>query len=58
VERLPEDRRRVIALRHEEGLSFDEIAQRMGRTPAAVRKLWFRAVARLRRETGAAHEPG
>jgi RNA polymerase sigma-70 factor (ECF subfamily) len=50
--RLPEDYRRVIALRHEEGLSFDDIARRMGRRPEAVRKLWFRAVARLRQEIG------
>jgi RNA polymerase sigma-70 factor (ECF subfamily) len=58
MERLSEDHRRVIALRHEEGLSFDDIARRMGRSPGAVRKLWFRAIARLRREMGTAHEPG
>jgi RNA polymerase sigma-70 factor (ECF subfamily) len=50
--RLPEDYRRVIALRHEEGQSFDDIARHMGRKPEAVRKLWFRAVARLRQEIG------
>jgi RNA polymerase sigma-70 factor (ECF subfamily) len=58
VTRLPEDYRRVIALRHEEGLSFDDIAQRMGRSAEAVRKLWFRAVARLRQEMGIANDPG
>jgi RNA polymerase sigma-70 factor (ECF subfamily) len=56
VEQLPEDRRRVIMLRYQEQLSFEDIAQRMGRTPGAVRKLWVRAVASLRRELGAAHE--
>jgi RNA polymerase sigma-70 factor (ECF subfamily) len=58
VARLPEDYRRVITLRHEEGLSFHDVAQRMGRSPEAARTLWFRAVARLRQELGTAHEPG
>jgi RNA polymerase sigma-70 factor (ECF subfamily) len=58
VERLSNDHRQVIALRHEQGLSFHDIAQRMGRSPGAVRKLWFRAVERLRREIGTTHEPG
>jgi RNA polymerase sigma-70 factor (ECF subfamily) len=56
--RLPEDYRRVITLRHEEGLSFHDVAQRMGRSPEAARKLWFRAVARLRQEMGIANDPG
>jgi RNA polymerase sigma-70 factor (ECF subfamily) len=55
--RLPEDYRRVIALRHEEGLSFDDVAQRMGRSAEAARKLWFRAVACLRQEMGIANDP-
>jgi RNA polymerase sigma-70 factor, ECF subfamily len=42
--RLPEDYRRVLTLRYEEGRSFEEIAALMGRTPNAVRKLWARAV--------------
>ncbi|HJT76089.1 MAG TPA: sigma-70 family RNA polymerase sigma factor [Gemmataceae bacterium] len=58
VARLPEDYRRVIALRHQEGRSFDAIAQEMGRTPEAVRKLWFRAIERLRQDMKAPHEPG
>jgi RNA polymerase sigma-70 factor (ECF subfamily) len=57
VERLPEEYRRVIELRHQEGLSFDDIARRMGRRVAAARKLWYRAVGRLRREMGTANEP-
>jgi RNA polymerase sigma-70 factor (ECF subfamily) len=57
VARLSDDYRRVIVLRHEEQLSFEDIALRMDRTPQAVRKLWFRAVGRLRREMGAAQEP-
>jgi RNA polymerase sigma-70 factor (ECF subfamily) len=57
VERLPMDYGLVISMRHEEGLSFDDIARRMGRRPEAVRKLWFRAVTRLRQEMGISHDP-
>jgi RNA polymerase sigma-70 factor, ECF subfamily len=48
--RLPADHAEVIVLRNVEGLSHDEIAQRMGRGVGAVRMLWVRALARLRRE--------
>jgi RNA polymerase sigma-70 factor, ECF subfamily len=47
---LPEDQRTVLRLRYEDGLGFDEIAARMGRSVPAVRKLWARAVGRLRQE--------
>jgi len=50
--RLPDDYREVIILRNLEGLSHEEIAQRMDRTPGAVRMLWVRALARLRHELG------
>jgi RNA polymerase sigma-70 factor, ECF subfamily len=50
VERLPEDYREVLVLRHFEGLSHDEIARRMNRNSGAVRMLWVRALARLREE--------
>jgi RNA polymerase sigma-70 factor (ECF subfamily) len=46
--RLPADYREVIVLRNLEGLSFDEVAQRLGRSPGAVRMLWMRALQRLR----------
>jgi RNA polymerase sigma-70 factor (ECF subfamily) len=45
---LPEDYREVLILRHLEGLSFPEVAQRMGRTLDAVKKVWTRALDRLR----------
>jgi RNA polymerase sigma-70 factor (ECF subfamily) len=48
--RLPPDYREVIVLRNLEGLSHDEVAVRMGRGLGAVRMLWVRALARLRRE--------
>jgi RNA polymerase sigma-70 factor, ECF subfamily len=50
IERLPDDYRRVILLRYREELSFEEIGERMNRSPAAVRKLWARAMVRLREE--------
>jgi RNA polymerase sigma-70 factor (ECF subfamily) len=50
--RLPEDYREVIILRQMEGLSFPEVAGRMGKTVKSVEKLWMRALARLRRVLG------
>jgi RNA polymerase sigma-70 factor (ECF subfamily) len=49
---LTEDYRDVIILRHMEGLSFPEIARRMGRTVDSVKKLWPRAMVQLRRCLG------
>jgi RNA polymerase sigma-70 factor (ECF subfamily) len=45
---LGEDQREVIVLHHLEGLGWEEIAQRMGRTAGAVRMLWTRALKQLR----------
>jgi RNA polymerase sigma-70 factor (ECF subfamily) len=45
---LSEDHREVLVLHHLEGLDWDEVARRMGRTPNAVRKLWARALNQLR----------
>ena len=50
LERLPEDYRTVLVLRHLEGLSHEEIARRMGRGAGSVRMLWARALGRLREE--------
>jgi RNA polymerase sigma-70 factor (ECF subfamily) len=44
---LPPDYREVIVLRNLEGLQFQEVAARMGRSPGAVRMLWARAIERL-----------
>jgi RNA polymerase sigma-70 factor (ECF subfamily) len=48
LDQLPAAYREVLVLRNLEGLSFDEIARRMGRTLGAVRVLWVRALDRLR----------
>lgn len=52
LESLPEDYRQVLLLRHFEDLTLRDIAQRMGRTEESVKKLWARAVPRLRRLLG------
>jgi RNA polymerase sigma-70 factor (ECF subfamily) len=54
LDRLPEDYREVIILRHLEGLSFAEVSQRMERSEDSVQKLWVRALANLRRSLGGA----
>lgn len=45
---LPDDYREVIRLRHQEGLDFSTIGERMGRSSGAVRMLWLRGIKRLR----------
>jgi RNA polymerase sigma-70 factor (ECF subfamily) len=45
---LPADYREVIILRQLEGLSFPDVARRMGRTEDSVKNVWLRALARLR----------
>ena len=49
---LSEDSATVIRLRNLEELSFNEIADRMGRTSNAVAKLWQRAVVQLEKQLG------
>jgi RNA polymerase sigma-70 factor (ECF subfamily) len=48
LERLPDDYREVIVLRGLEGLTFPEVAERMGRTAVSVERLWSRALPRLK----------
>ena len=47
--RLPEEWRELLILRHLEGLTFPEVARRLGRTIDSVKKQWPRALAGLRR---------
>jgi len=47
--RLPDDWRDLLILRHLEGLTFPEVAERLGRTLDSVKKQWPRALAKLRR---------
>jgi RNA polymerase sigma-70 factor (ECF subfamily) len=52
LSRLPEDYRDVLILRYLEGLTFPEVAARLGRSVNSVEKLWMRALMRLRRALG------
>ena len=52
LERLPEDYRDVLLLRHWEGLTFADVARRLGRSEDSVEKLWVRALGRLRKQMG------
>jgi RNA polymerase sigma-70 factor (subfamily 1) len=51
--RLPPDYRRVLELRYWGGMSFVAMAPELGRSPEAVRKLWYRALERLQDELAA-----
>ena len=44
LNRLPEDYRQAIVLRHQQHLSFTEIGAALGRSAEAARKLWARAI--------------
>ena len=50
--RLPDDYQTVLVLRHLEGLTFPQVAERMGRSVDSVEKLWLRALARLKQQLG------
>jgi RNA polymerase sigma-70 factor (ECF subfamily) len=44
---LPADYQEVIELRNLQRLSFDEVAERLGRSRGAVQMLWMRALRKL-----------
>ncbi len=50
VERLPPDYRTAIRMRSFERRPFAELAAELGRTTGAARRLWLRAVVKLRNE--------
>jgi RNA polymerase sigma-70 factor (ECF subfamily) len=52
LSQLPEEYGRVITLRHYQQHSFEEIGKLMDRSAEAARKLWARAIERLRQELG------
>lgn len=57
LEQLPEHYRLVVTWHHEEQLTFEQIAGRLGISDEAARKLWARALLRLKTALGAAHDP-
>lgn len=46
--KLPDEYRMVVQWRHIEGIQFNEIAARLGKTSGATRLVWLRAVRMLR----------
>ncbi|MFZ2658720.1 MAG: sigma-70 family RNA polymerase sigma factor [Victivallales bacterium] len=48
LERLDDEKRRIIALRFIQGLSSEEVAEITGKTPEAVRVMQFRSLVELR----------
>jgi len=58
LERLPKIDREVVVAHQREGLTFEEIGLRQGITAEAARKRWSRALGRLSKEVGAAHDSG
>ena len=52
IERLPEDYRDVIVLRHLRSMTFPQVAQAMNRSLNSVEKLWARGLAKLRDQMG------
>jgi RNA polymerase sigma-70 factor (ECF subfamily) len=57
LERLPDDQRRVIEMRHFGHQSYNEIAAELDRSPPATRMLWVRALVQLRREITQLSDP-
>jgi DNA-directed RNA polymerase specialized sigma24 family protein len=47
---LPDDYREVLLLPYRGELPFEKVAQRLGRSVNAVRKLWARALERFQEE--------
>jgi len=56
LNRLPAHYREVVIWHHREQLSFEEIGRRCGIHAEAARKRWTRALSRLRKEIGPAHD--
>jgi DNA-directed RNA polymerase specialized sigma24 family protein len=56
MEQLPEHYRQVVQWHHEERLTFEVIAGRLAISPEAARKVWGRALLRLRERIGPGHD--
>src|SRR5262245_3028818 len=50
IDRLPDDYRKVMSLRYNEALAFEEIGRQLDRSADAARMLWARAVDRLKQQ--------
>ena len=56
MNRLPEAYRQVLLMRHEQALPFADIGAALGKSENAIKKLWGRAVHRLREEMRGEHD--
>ena len=56
IARLPDLRRRIVLMRHRDGLNYCEIARRLDIAEPAARKHWSRAVVQLREMLGQSDE--
>jgi len=56
MNQLPENYRQVLIWRYHEERSFEEIGTLLNRTANAARKLWIRAVERLKQELDKPHD--
>lgn len=52
MDRLPEHYREVVIEHHRDRIPFEEVGRRRGISAEAARKLWTRALVRLRQELG------
>jgi RNA polymerase sigma-70 factor (ECF subfamily) len=57
LETLPDDYRCTVIWHQYDGLGFEEIGARLGRSAEATRKLWSRSLLRLAMELGPGHAP-
>jgi RNA polymerase sigma-70 factor (ECF subfamily) len=57
LSRLPARYRTVVLWRHGEGLGFEAVGTRLGISADAARKLWARALLRLKQTLGPDHDP-
>ena len=54
---LPADYQEVVVLRNLQRLSFNDVAERMGRSRPAVQMLWMRAIKKLQEAMGSEEKP-
>ena|SRR5262245_12953274 len=50
IDRLPDEYRKVVSLRYNQALAFEEIGRQLDRSADAARMLWARAVDRLKQQ--------
>lgn len=58
LDSLPDHYRQVLLCRYRDELTFEAIGERLGTSAEAARKLWGRAVVRLRAALESGHDPG